>query len=47
MIPPMFIGHGSPMMIPRGAPGRGVLQRLGAEMPKPAAILCVSAHWET
>ncbi len=47
MIPPMFIGHGSPMMIPEGAPGRGFLQRLGAEMPKPAAILCVSAHWET
>lgn len=46
-IAPVFIGHGSPMQIPEGAPGRGFLGRLGTELPKPTAILCVSAHWET
>ena len=43
----MFIGHGSPMLIPDGAPGRAFLEQLGRDMEKPAAVLCVSAHWET
>ena len=45
--PSVFIGHGSPMQIPDGAPGRAFLQRLGAWLGKPTAILCASAHWET
>ena len=45
--PAIFIGHGSPMQIADGAPGRGFLERLGPELGKPAAILIASAHWET
>jgi len=43
----MFIGHGSPMLIPDGAPGRAFLEQLGRDMEQPTAILSVSAHWET
>jgi 4,5-DOPA dioxygenase extradiol len=45
--PAIFIGHGSPMQIPAGAPGTEFLRRLGAELGKPKAILIASAHWET
>jgi len=43
----MFIGHGSPMLIPDGTPGRTFLEQLGRNIEMPMAILCVSAHWET
>ena len=45
--PALFIGHGSPMQIPDGAPGRAFLEQLGRELGKPAAVLIASAHWET
>ncbi len=45
--PAIFIGHGSPMQIPAGAPGTEFLQRLGKQLGKPKAILVASAHWET
>ena len=45
--PAVFIGHGSPMMIPDGALGSAFLKRLGQELGKPDAILIASAHWET
>lgn len=46
-LPAVFIGHGSPMQIPEGAPGREFLESLGRELGTPRAILCASAHWET
>lgn len=44
---PLFISHGSPEMILRDTSARRHLINLGAELPKPAAILSISAHFET
>jgi len=43
----LFIGHGSPMTMITDSPERAFLARLGAALPRPRAIVCVSAHWET
>jgi len=46
-IPPVFISHGSPMLMLE--PGRAgpAWQALARELPRPRAILAVSAHWNT
>lgn len=46
-IPPIFISHGSPMLMLE--PGRAgpAWQALAGELPQPRAILAVSAHWNT
>jgi 4,5-DOPA dioxygenase extradiol len=44
-MPVVFFGHGNPMnALERNAYTAG-WARLGAELPRPKAILCVSAHW--
>lgn len=45
--PPMFVSHGAPTLPLE--PGRTgpTWSRLGAEMPRPKAIVVVSAHWTT
>lgn len=45
--PVLFIGHGNPMRAITDNPYRRAWQLLGAGLPRPRAILCVSAHWET
>jgi 4,5-DOPA dioxygenase extradiol len=46
-MPVLFIGHGSPMnAIEENEFVRG-WRTVGQRLPRPAAILCVSAHWET
>jgi len=46
-MPALFVGHGSPMnAIERNDFYRGWLE-LGRRLPKPKAVLCISAHWET
>lgn len=46
-MPVLFVGHGNPMnAIERNEFFRG-WQDIARRLPKPAAILCVSAHWET
>jgi 4,5-DOPA dioxygenase extradiol len=46
-MPALFIGHGSPMnAIEDNAFTRG-WQQAAAQMPRPQAIVCISAHWET
>jgi 4,5-DOPA dioxygenase extradiol len=43
--PVLFIGHGSPMnAIEDNEWSRG-FRALGASLPRPQAILCISAHW--
>ena len=46
-IPPVFISHGSPMLMLE--PGRtgAAWQSLARSLPRPRAILAVSAHWTT
>ena len=46
-MPVLFVGHGSPMnALEDNAFSRGWKQ-VAREIPRPAAILCISAHWET
>nr|WP_255481806.1 MULTISPECIES: 4,5-DOPA dioxygenase extradiol [Ramlibacter] len=50
-LPVVFVGHGSPMNVITENPWRPQWEALGrtfgAEHPRPAAILCISAHWLT
>jgi 4,5-DOPA dioxygenase extradiol len=46
-MPALFIGHGSPMNAIEDNPWSRAWQALAARLPRPRAILCVSAHWET
>jgi 4,5-DOPA dioxygenase extradiol len=46
-LPVLFLGHGSPMTTITDGPERRAWQALGRELPKPEAILAVTAHWET
>ena len=46
-MPVLFVGHGSPMNAIEENEFSAGWRKLGAELPTPSAILCVSAHWET
>ena len=46
-LPTLFISHGSPMMALQDSPARRFIQSLGLRLPRPKAIVVVSAHWET
>lgn len=46
-MPVLFIGHGSPMNALTTNDFTKSLTSLGERIPKPRAILCVSAHWMT
>jgi 4,5-DOPA dioxygenase extradiol len=46
-MPVLFIGHGSPLNIVSHNTYTQSLQMLSASLPKPEAILVVSAHWLT
>ncbi|QCB53574.1 dioxygenase [Sphingopyxis sp. PAMC25046] len=43
-LPSLFLSHGSPMMALEPSPARDFLAGLGAHLPRPRAILVVSAH---
>ncbi len=45
--PVLFVSHGAPSLILDNAPARDFLAGLGAALPRPRAVLVVSAHWET
>ena len=46
-MPALFLGHGSPMnAIEENEFVRG-FREIAKEIPRPNAILCISAHWET
>lgn len=46
-MPVLFIGHGSPLNIILSNSYTESLVRLGKELPKPKAIMVISAHWLT
>jgi len=46
-MPALFLGHGSPENALADNPFTRSLAALGAAMPRPAAVLVVSAHWLT
>lgn len=47
-LPSLFVSHGAPTLPLDGAsPARAFLGGLAARLPRPTAILAVSAHWET
>lgn len=46
-MPVLFLGHGSPMNAIEENEFVQGFRNIGKSIPKPKAILCVSAHWET
>jgi 4,5-DOPA dioxygenase extradiol len=46
-MPVLFLGHGSPMNAIEENEFVEGFRTIGKEIPKPNAIVCVSAHWET
>ena len=46
-MPVLFIGHGNPMNAIEDNKFSRNWAAVGQALPKPEAILCVSAHWET
>lgn len=46
-MPVLFVGHGSPMYAIEENEFVDKWRSLGNEMPRPKAIIAVSAHWET
>lgn len=46
-MPLVFVGHGNPMNAIEDNEFSRTWTQLGHELPRPRAILCVSAHWET
>ena len=45
-MPVAFTAHGNPMNALGGNPFARFLARWGESLPRPQAVLCVSAHWE-
>jgi 4,5-DOPA dioxygenase extradiol len=45
--PALFIGHGSPLQAIEPSRYSAAWQQLGRSLPRPRAILAVSAHWYT
>lgn len=47
LMPVVFVGHGTPMNAIEDNEFVHEWNRLGVDLPRPHAILCISAHWET
>jgi 4,5-DOPA dioxygenase extradiol len=46
-MPTIFVSHGAPTLILGDTPARTFLASLGQQLPRPRAIVAVSAHWDT
>jgi len=46
-MPVLFLGHGSPMNAIEENEFVTAFRNIGKSIPRPKAILCISAHWET
>ncbi len=44
-MPAVFFGHGNPMNALLRNPYTEAWSELGTRLPRPKAVLCVSAHW--
>jgi len=47
LMPTLFIGHGTPMNAIEDNDFSSAWSDLGRLLPRPKAIVCISAHWET
>jgi 4,5-DOPA dioxygenase extradiol len=47
LMPALFVGHGSPINAVAENSSVAAWREAAARMPRPRAILCISAHWET
>ena len=45
--PAVFVSHGAPTLAVEENDTTDFLRRLGRELGKPEAVVCVSAHWDT
>lgn len=41
----VFVSHGAPTLVIEQTATHSFLKKLGTDLPRPQAILCVSAHW--
>jgi 4,5-DOPA dioxygenase extradiol len=46
-LPSLFLSHGAPTLPLTETPARAFLQQISRMLPRPKAILVISAHWET
>jgi len=46
-MPTLFVSHGAPTLVMDPVPTRDFLHGLGGILPRPKAIIAVSAHWDT
>ncbi len=46
-MPALFLGHGSPMNVIEENKYSKAWELLGKSLPRPKAVVCISAHWET
>ncbi len=46
-MPSLFVSHGAPNLILHESPARAFLAGYARDLPRPRAIVCVSAHFET
>jgi 4,5-DOPA dioxygenase extradiol len=46
-LPTLFVSHGSPMLALEPGTTGPVLTKVGERLPRPKAILVISAHWLT
>ncbi|HNC53040.1 MAG TPA: class III extradiol ring-cleavage dioxygenase [Accumulibacter sp.] len=46
-LPALFVAHGAPTMLLQPGPAGAALARAAGDLPRPRAIVVVSAHWET
>jgi 4,5-DOPA dioxygenase extradiol len=46
VMPTLFVSHGAPTLVIDAIPTHDFLNELGHKLPRPKAVICISAHWE-